>query len=109
MSSTIEEDFELELRSLPGVVNVGIVHGGEGDVESVVLTIRNHDPEVVRESAIQVASLYFPDAAVILEEARPARADRGGEVHPGRGAVPVHRPQLGHRPAERPRPGRVRP
>jgi hypothetical protein len=78
VNSTIEEDFELELRSLPGVVNVGIVHGGEGDVESVVLTIRNHDPEVVRESAIQVASLYFPDAAVILEEARPARADRGG-------------------------------
>ena len=78
MSSTIEEDFELELRSLPGVVNVGIVHGGEGDVESVVLTIRNHDPEVVRESAIQVASLYYPDAAVVLEETRSARADRRG-------------------------------
>jgi hypothetical protein len=78
VSSTIEEDFELELRSLPGVVNVGIVHDGEGGVESVVLTIRNHDPEVVRESAIQVASLYYPDAAVILEEAITARADRGG-------------------------------
>jgi hypothetical protein len=32
VSSTIEEDFELELRSLPGVVNVGIVHSEEGDV-----------------------------------------------------------------------------
>ena len=76
MSSTIEEDFELELRSLPGVVNVGIVHSEEGDVESVVLTIRNHDPDVVRESATQVASLYYPDAVVILEETRAARADR---------------------------------
>jgi len=78
VSSTIEEDFELELRSLPGVVNVGIVHDGEGAVESVVLTIRNHDPEVVRESATQVASLYFPDAVVRLEETSTARADRGG-------------------------------
>jgi hypothetical protein len=78
MSSTIEEDFELELRSLPGVVNVGMTHSEDGDVESVVLTIRNHDPEVVRESAIQVASLYYPDAAVILEEASTPRPDRGG-------------------------------
>ena len=41
MSSTIEEDFELELRSLPGVVNVGIVHDGEGAVESVVSSQRS--------------------------------------------------------------------
>ena len=46
MTSTIEEDFELELRSLPGVVNVGINHRENGEVESVVLSIRNHDPEV---------------------------------------------------------------
>ena len=77
MTATIEEDFELELRSLPGVVNVGIAHAEDGDVESVVLTVRNQNPEAVRESAIQVASLYFPDAAVILEEARSARQDRG--------------------------------
>ena len=30
MTSTIEEDFELELRSLPGVVNVGIRHRDDG-------------------------------------------------------------------------------
>jgi hypothetical protein len=78
MSSTIEEDFELELRSLPGVVNVGIAHREDGDVESVVLTIRNHDPEAVRESATQVASLYFPDAAVILEETSNTPPVRGG-------------------------------
>jgi hypothetical protein len=68
MTSTIEEDFELELRSLPGVVNVGINHADGGDVDSVVLFIRNHDPEAVRESAIQVASLYYPEASVVLEQ-----------------------------------------
>jgi hypothetical protein len=78
VSSTIEEDFELELRSLPGVVSVGIAHRDDGDVASVVLTTRNHDPETVRESAVQVSSLYFPDAVVILEEASEARPDRGG-------------------------------
>jgi hypothetical protein len=77
VSSTIEEDFELELRSLPGVVSVGIARGDDGGVVSVVLTTRNHDPEAVRESAVQVSSLYFPDAVVILEEAS-ARPDRGG-------------------------------
>ena len=78
MSSTIEEDFELELRSLPGVVNVGMTHSEDGDVESVVLSIRNHDPESVRESAVQVASLYYPNASVILEEAGAAGPARGG-------------------------------
>jgi hypothetical protein len=78
MSSTIEEDFELELRSLPGVVSVGINHAEDGTVESVVLTIRNHEPEAVRESAVQVSSLYYPDAVVILEEATEGRPDRGG-------------------------------
>jgi len=83
MTSTIEEDFELELRSLPGVVNVGISHRENGEVEAVVLTIRNYDPEVVRESAVQVTSLYYPDAAVILEEAStaaPVRAGNGSRI-----------------------------
>ena len=83
MTSTIEEDFELELRSLPGVVNVGINHRENGEVEAVVLTIRNYDPEAVRESAVQVTSLYFPEAAVILEEARapsPVRTGGGARI-----------------------------
>ncbi len=74
MTATFEEDFELELRSLPGVVNVGINHLDTGEVNAVVLSVRNHDPEAVRESAVQVASLYFPEAAVILEEANAAAA-----------------------------------
>jgi hypothetical protein len=80
MTSTIEEDFELELRSLPGVLNVGINHRESGEVDSVVLFIRNQDPEAVRESAAQVASLYYPDAAVVLEEASGEPSVRSGNA-----------------------------
>ncbi|MGO8863253.1 MAG: hypothetical protein ACLQRH_21190 [Acidimicrobiales bacterium] len=80
MTSTIEEDFELELRSLPGVLNVGINHRESGEVDSVVLFIRNQDPEAVRESAAQVASLYYPDAAVVLEEATGEPSVRSGNA-----------------------------
>ena len=80
MTSTIEEDFELELRSLPGVLNVGINHRESGEVESVVLFIRNQDPEAVRESAAQVASLYYPEAAVVLEEATGEPSVRSGNA-----------------------------
>jgi hypothetical protein len=80
MTSTIEEDFELELRSLPGVVNVGIHHLEDGGVASVVLAVRNQDPESVRESAVQVVSLYYPDAAVILEETSSTNAPRRAPV-----------------------------
>src|SRR5580658_1354754 len=79
MTATFEEDFELELRSLPGVVNVGINHLETGEVNAVVLSVRNHDPEAVRDSAVQVASLYYPNASVILEEAS------GGTETPARG------------------------
>jgi hypothetical protein len=81
MTATFEEDFELELRSLPGVVNVGINHLENGEVNAVILSVRNHDPEAVRDSAVQVASLYFPNASVILEEAGAAAAPvRAGYV-----------------------------
>ena len=117
MTSTIEEDFELELRSLPGVVNVGIDHRESGEVDSVVLSIRNQDPEAVRESAVQVASLYYPDAAVILEEAGPRAAPvRGGHaarIALVRGRVQrARRRQRGAAELRRPhgrRPGRQRP
>jgi hypothetical protein len=78
MTSTIQEDFELELRSLPGVVNVGVHVNEEGDVDVVVLTVRNHDPGSVRESAVQVASLYYPDAEVKMEETSSTPPTRGG-------------------------------
>ena len=77
MTATIEEDFELELRSLPGVLNVGISHGDSGEVEAVTLLVRGQDPEAVRDGAVQVASLYYPDAAVIVEDAKDLPSVRG--------------------------------
>jgi hypothetical protein len=83
MTSTIEEDFELELRSLPGVLNVGISHGAGGEVDAVTLLVRSQDPDAVRDGALQVASLYFPDATVIVEYANsvpPVRESDGSRV-----------------------------
>jgi hypothetical protein len=81
MIPAIEEDFELELRSLPGVLNVGIGHGGNGEVEAITLLVRSKHPEAVREGALQVASLYYPDATVIVEFANSVTSGRkaGGE------------------------------
>ena len=118
MTATFEEDFELELRSLPGVVNVGINHLENGEVDAVVLSMRNHDPETVRDSAVQVASLYYPDASVILEEAGGSAADSGpgwvyGPDHAGdRRVQRARRHQRGSPDLRRPdrcRPGRQRP
>ena len=74
MISASEEDFELELRSLPGVLNVGIAHHDNGDVDSVTLFVRDQDPDAVRDVAMHVASLYYADATVTVEDAsdRPA-------------------------------------
>jgi hypothetical protein len=69
MKSTSEEDFELELRSLPGVMNVGITHLDNGDVDAVTLFVRDHDPETVRDVALHISSLYYPDATVSVENA----------------------------------------
>jgi len=66
MTARIEDDFELELRSLPGVVSVGIRHGEGGEVEAVSVLSRGQDPEAVRESAVQLASIYFPDVPVVV-------------------------------------------
>jgi len=75
MTSTIEEDFELELRALPGVLNVGFGHGQEGEVSTVTLLVRTAYPEAVRDSARQVASLYFPQVDVVVEPAQATRAE----------------------------------
>lgn len=69
MISPSEEDFELELRSLPGVLNVGVLHRENGDVDAVTLFVRGQDPGAVRDLALQVTSLYFPDAVVTIEDA----------------------------------------
>jgi hypothetical protein len=81
MMTPSEEDFELELRSLPGVLSVGVDHRDNGEVERVTLFVRGQDPESVRHVALQVASLYYPKAAVTVEDANraPILGGKGGD------------------------------
>lgn len=60
----IEEDFELELRSLPGVLNVGFERGANGGIDSVSLVISGAAREEIQNVANQITSLYYPEAAV---------------------------------------------
>jgi hypothetical protein len=78
-SSSSEEDFELELRSLPGVLNVGISHLDNGDVDAVTLSVRDQDPDTVRDVAMHISSLYYPDVMVTVEDANRAPTALGGD------------------------------
>jgi hypothetical protein len=78
--SPTEEDFELELRSLPGVLNVGISHRASGDVDAVKLVIHGQDCAAIKTIASQIASLYYPDATVSVEDASQAVTSRIAET-----------------------------
>ncbi len=67
--SRTDEDFELELRSLPGVVNVGLERGDDDDVTQVLLMVTDADATATRSVATQIASLYYPEAIVTVERA----------------------------------------
>lgn len=85
MISPTEEDFELELRALPGVVNVGFRYSEKGDVDAVALVVNGEDAGPVRVVAKQIVSLYYPDATVSVEEVKPTpKASRGGSGEVGR-------------------------
>jgi len=71
MISPTEEDFELELRALPGVVNVGFRYGDKGDVDAVSLVVQGAESGPVRVVAKQIVSLYYPNATVNVEEMKP--------------------------------------
>ncbi len=76
MMSPTEEDFELELRSLSGVMNVEIRHRENGDVDAVTLITHGQDPSALRVMATQIVNLYYTDASVIVEDASTALAPR---------------------------------
>jgi hypothetical protein len=76
MMSPTEEDFELELRSLSGVMNVEIRHRENGDVDAVTLITHGQDPSALRVMATQIVNLYYTDASVIVEDASSALAPR---------------------------------
>ncbi len=69
MTSRIEEDFELELRSLPGVLNVSVTRREDGAVDVVNLLVYGLNLSETEGVASQITSLYFPDATVIIEDA----------------------------------------
>jgi hypothetical protein len=77
MLSRTEEDFELELRSLPGVVNVGMARLDNGDVDRVSLVVQGVNPDEAEQVALQIASLYFPEAKVNVESADEASSIGG--------------------------------
>jgi hypothetical protein len=76
MMSPTEEDFELELRSLSGVLNVEIRHRDNGDVDAVTLIVTGQDPSAIRVMATQIVNLYYTEATVIVEDASKAISPR---------------------------------
>jgi hypothetical protein len=80
MMSITEEDFELELRSLPGVVNVGISHDEGDEVDMVTLVIIGQNPATIRTQATQIANLYFPDVTLVVEVADSVTSTNQGRA-----------------------------
>ncbi|MGC8498554.1 MAG: hypothetical protein ACP5OV_03515 [Acidimicrobiales bacterium] len=71
MTARIDEDFEIELRSLPGVLNVAIEHDVTAGGRVTLLVVGPH-PGKTAQAALQVASLYYPDITVVVEQAAEA-------------------------------------
>ena len=80
MMSRTEEDFELELRSLPGVLNVGITHRDDGNVEAVTLVVFGQSPDATLGVGKQIVSLYFPDATVTVQDADEVLSTREADT-----------------------------
>jgi hypothetical protein len=80
MMSATDEDLELELRSLPGVLNVEIRHLETGEVDVVTLIVNNQDTAAIRVMAKQIVSLYSAEGSVVVEDATSAFRPRTSEA-----------------------------
>jgi hypothetical protein len=80
MMSATDEDLELELRSLPGVLNVEIRHLESGEVDVVTLIVNGQDPAAIRVMAKQIVSLYSAEGSVVVDDATTAFRPRSGEA-----------------------------
>jgi hypothetical protein len=80
MMSATDEDLELELRSLPGVLNVEIRHLENGEVDVVTLIVNGQDPSAIRVMAKQIVSLYSAEGSVVVEDATTAFRPRSAEA-----------------------------
>ncbi|MHB1088462.1 MAG: hypothetical protein ACYC19_06840 [Acidimicrobiales bacterium] len=72
MTTRTDEDLELELRSLPGVLSVSITYSDHGDAEEVTLLVIGPDLDSTRSEARLILSLYYPEATLVVEEATDA-------------------------------------
>jgi hypothetical protein len=80
MMSATDEDLELELRSLPGVLNVEIRHLESGEVDVVTLIVNGQDPAAIRVMAKQIVSLYSAEGSVVVDDATAAFRPRSVEA-----------------------------
>jgi hypothetical protein len=69
MTTRTDEDLELELRSLPGVLSVSIAYSDQGDAEVVTLLMIGLELDALRSEAQLILSLYYPTATLVIEEA----------------------------------------
>ena len=75
MMSRTEEDFELELRSLPGCSQRRHYQTRQRRRQRGDARGEPKDPSATRSAANQIASLYYPEAAVVVEDANRAIID----------------------------------
>lgn len=67
MNSRSDEDFELELRSIPGVVAVSVERDGAGVAFAVTLHDAGTQHQRTETLAKQVLSFYYPQAKLKVE------------------------------------------
>ncbi|MHB1209239.1 MAG: hypothetical protein ACYC1I_05980 [Acidimicrobiales bacterium] len=72
MTTRTDEDLELELRSLPGVLSVSITYDDRDDVDVVTLLVIGAELDSTRSEAHLILSLYYDDATLVIEEANDA-------------------------------------
>ena len=72
MTSRSDEDLELELRSLVGVLSVNVNYDERGDAAAVTLLVISPDLETTRSEALQILSFYYPEASLVIEQANDA-------------------------------------
>lgn len=67
MSARSDQDFELELRALPGVVSMSVRRDDDGHATSVTIHDAGAALEVTRARAREILGLYYPRAELVVE------------------------------------------
>ena len=67
MNSRSDEDFELELRSIPGVVSIAVARNDAGATSRVTLHDAGTQHGRTETLARQIMSFYYPKADLVVE------------------------------------------